>query len=252
VQAALASERVVQRQAGLAVAAAPDGGPPAEPGGGAAWADAPATAPRQGGLFREEPGAFGAPRFGALVGQLQDTFVVAASDDEVFFIDQHVAHERVLFERLKRDLDGRTLPAQELLFPEPLDLGPAERERLLEWAPTLRAIGFEVESFGERDVLLRAVPALLRGEEPRRLVEGMLEEVAGPRRAGDQPLLDRALAFVACRAAIKAPTPLAREEMARLVADLSATEAPFFCPHGRPIMSRLSLREIRRELHRTW
>ncbi len=252
VQSALASERVVQRQGGLAAAAPAGLAAPADAGATAGWTG-PGDAPTgQGALFREAPAAFGAPRFGAVIGQLQDTFVVAASDDEVFFIDQHVAHERVLFERLKRDLDGRPLPAQELLFPESIELGPAERERLVEWAPTLRALGFEVERFGEGAVLLRAVPVLLRGQEPRRLVEAMLEEVASARRGENQPLLDRALAFVACRAAIKAPTALGREEMARLVADLSETETPFFCPHGRPIMSRLSLREIRRELHRTW
>jgi DNA mismatch repair protein MutL len=80
----------------------------------------------------------------------------------------------------------------------------------------------------------------------------MLDELASPRRADSQPLLDRVLAFVACRAAIKAHTALGREEMTRLLLDLGATATPFFCPHGRPIMSRLSLREIKRELRRTW
>jgi DNA mismatch repair protein MutL len=251
VQAALASARVVQRQGGLD---APAAGAPEAPGP-AAPAPATGAAPgeaAQGGLFREAPAAFGAPRFGRVVGQLQDTFVVSASDEEVFFIDQHVAHERVLFERLQRDLGARPLAAQALLFPEALDLGPAEAERLAEWAPALRPLGFDLERLDGRAVLLRAVPALLRTHEPRRLIEAMVEEVASPRRAERQPLVERALAFVACRAAVVAPTPLAREEMVRLVADLSEAAAPFFCPHGRPIMSRLSLREIRREMHRTW
>ena len=94
------------------------------------------------------------------------------------------------------------------------------------------------------------MPALLKGDEPRRLVEAAVEELGGP-KAG-QPALDRALAFVACRAAVKANTVLARDEMERLVADLSLTETPYFCPHGRPIVSRISVREIRRELKRTW
>jgi len=97
---------------------------------------------------------------------------------------------------------------------------------------------------------LRAVPAVLRGDEPRRLVEAVVDELGGPR--GGEPALDRALAFVACRAAVKANTPLAREEMERLVADLGATATPYFCPHGRPIVSRVSLHDIRRELKRTW
>jgi DNA mismatch repair protein MutL len=250
VQAALGEARVVQRQAGLAVA----GPEPTAEGAGAlavAWPPG-AVDDGQAGLFREAPAAFGSPQFGAVIGQLQDTFVVAASDQEVFFIDQHVAHERVLFERLRHDVETRPLAGQELLFPEPLLLGAAEAERLAGWRSALAQLGFQLEGFGTGTVLLRAVPAVLRAEEPRRLIEGMLDELASPRRADDQPLLDRALAFVACRAAIKAHTPLGREEMARLIADLGATATPFFCPHGRPIMSRLSLREIKRELRRTW
>jgi DNA mismatch repair protein MutL len=96
------------------------------------------------------------------------------------------------------------------------------------------------------------VPSLLKAEEPRRLIEGLLDEVGAPATASGSPIVDRALAFVACRAAVKAHAPLQREEMMRLLSDLSATETPYFCPHGRPIVSRLSLKEIKRELRRTW
>jgi DNA mismatch repair protein MutL len=96
------------------------------------------------------------------------------------------------------------------------------------------------------------VPALLRGQEPRRLIESLVEDVNRPRKGEPVPLLHRALSFVACHAAIKAHAPLQREEMARLIADLAITQTPYFCPHGRPIVSRLSLRDIRRDLGRTW
>lgn len=209
-------------------------------------------------LFREAPAGYAPSLFGAVVGQLQDTFVVAANEEEVFFVDQHVAHERVLFERLKADLATGSLPAQELLFPLTLELGPASLALLEEWAPTLAGLGFDLQGFGGATLLLRAVPALLKGEEPRRLLEALVDEVGSPpgTRTGHvgaaPPLMDRALAFVACRAAIKAHAPLERDEMARLLADLSGAETPYFCPHGRPIVSRLSLREIKRELKRTW
>lgn len=204
-------------------------------------------------LFEEAPAGYAASLFGAVVGQLQDTFVVAANEEEVFFVDQHVAHERVLFERLKADLAAGPLPSQELLFPLTLELGPASRALLAEWLPALTGLGFELQGFGGAALLLRAVPALLKGEEPRRLLEALVDEVGAPRReSAAPPLVDRALAFVACRAAIKAHAPLDREEMAGLLADLSRTETPYFCPHGRPIVSRLSLREIKRELKRTW
>ena len=255
VQEALRSADVVQRQAGMAPAGvSPDpvagDGAMLTPTLGAA-SDALAEG-AQPGLFHETVAGWAVERFGAVVGQLQDTFVVAATDEEVFFVDQHVAHERVVFERLEAELQAGPLASQELLFPETLELPPGLRARLDEWVPTLERLGFALEGFGGGTRLVRAVPALLARREPRRLITRMLEELASPGKEGEAPLLERALAFVACRAAIKAPAPLEREEMRRLLADLSATRTPFFCPHGRPIVSRLSLREIRKELRRTW
>ena len=120
--------------------------------------------------------------FGSVIGQLQDTFIVSASDDEVFFIDQHVAHERVLFERLLRDLDAGPLASQELLFPQPVELGAGQAGLVAEWAPTLETLGFGLEGWSGSTVVLRAVPALLRGREPRRLIESLVEDVnAAPR-----------------------------------------------------------------------
>jgi DNA mismatch repair protein MutL len=250
VQDALSSSRVVQQQSGLSA-----GGPDAD----GPWAAGPPSstaatdaAGGQPGLFHEESAPFTAPRFGTVVGQLQDTFVVAASDEEVFFIDQHVAHERVLFERLQRELGGSALSSQELLFPHSLELGAGRVDLLREWIPTLERLGFALEEFGVSTVLVRAVPVLLKGQEPRRLIESLLDEVSAAPRDEKAPPLHRALAFVACRAAIKAHATLQREEMTRLLSDLSGTETPYFCPHGRPIVSRLSLREIKRELRRTW
>jgi DNA mismatch repair protein MutL len=243
VQEALRSQAVVQLSPPR-----PIGSP-----GPAAAAALDETAWSQVNLFREAPVAYVSSLFGSVVGQLQETFVVSANDEEVFFIDQHVAHERVLFERLKADLAAGPLAAQELLFPEPLPLSPANRSLLTGWTSTLESLGFSVEGFGGETVVLRAVPALLKGEEPRRLIEALLDEIRpSSSRADAGPLLDRVLAFVACRAAIKANHPLAREEMSRLLTDLSATVTPYFCPHGRPIVSRIPLREIRRELKRTW
>jgi len=208
--------------------------------------------PGQALLFHEPTAAFAAIGFGAVIGQLQDTFIVSASDDEVFFIDQHVAHERVLFERLLRDLDAGPLASQELLFPQPVELGAGQAGLVAEWAPTLEGLGFGLEGWSGSTVVLRAVPALLRGQEPRRLIESLVEDVNRPRKGEPVPLLHRALSFVACHAAIKAHAALQREEMARLIADLAVTRTPYFCPHGRPIVSRLSLRDIKRELGRTW
>ena len=246
-QDALRSRRVVQPQQGLT-------SPALALDQALASSSESATFP-QGGLFQEAQAAYGSGgpgRFGLVVGQLQDTFIVSASEEEVFFIDQHVAHERVLFEQLRRDLLAGPLPSQALLFPQSLDLGPGQGPLLQHWASDLGRLGFALEDFGGRSVLLRAVPSLLKGEEPRRLIEELLGEVGGASPTEGAPLIDRALSFVACHAAIKAHAPLQREEMARLIADLSGTDTPYFCPHGRPIVSRLSLKEIKRELRRTW
>jgi DNA mismatch repair protein MutL len=233
--------------------AAPRHGPPAVAVVGTAGAAAPGeVAPVQGALFREEAAPFGAGRFGAVVGQLHDTFVVAATEEEVFFVDQHVAHERVLFERFRATVARGPLASQELLFPQALELAPGQAERLAEWEKELRRLGFQIEGFGGGAVLIMAVPDSVRARDPQRLVERLVDEVGSPRGAAPTPVLDRLLAFVSCRAAIKAPAPLERAEMVRLLADLAQTETPFFCPHGRPVVSRLSLREIRRELRRTW
>jgi DNA mismatch repair protein MutL len=206
----------------------------------------------QTGLFREPEARFTATHFGQVIGQLQDTFIVSASDEEVFFVDQHVAHERVLFERLLRELDAGPLASQELLFPQPIELGAGQAGLVQEWAATLEGLGFGLEGWSGSTVVLRAVPALLRGQEPRRLIEALVEDVNRPRKGEAVPLLHRALSFVACHAAIKAHAPLQREEMARLIADLAETQTPYFCPHGRPIVSRLALRDIKRDLGRTW
>jgi len=204
----------------------------------------------QAALFSVTPPVEARVLFGRVLGQVQDTFVVSASDEEVFFLDQHVAHERVLFERLQRDLREGTPAAQTLLFAEPLELPPASCALLDRWRGPLERLGFAFEGLGTATIVVRAVPALLKGNEPRRLIEAAIDEFGGP--GVGEPTLDRALAFVACRAAVKANMPLAREEMERLVVELSSTETPYFCPHGRPIVSRVSLHDIRRELKRTW
>ncbi len=211
-------------------------------------ATAPVGEAGQTPLFAETAAPY-ATSMGRVLGQVQDTFIVAASDSEVFFLDQHAAHERVIFERLQVELTAGAPVSQVLLFGEPLDLAPGARAQLGRWRAALERLGFGFDERGD-GVVLRAVPTVLKGEEPRRLMEAMVDELAGP-KAGE-PVLDRALAFVACRAAIKANTPLAREEMERLLAELGATATPYFCPHGRPTMSRISLQDIRREVRRLW
>jgi DNA mismatch repair protein MutL len=207
----------------------------------------------QASLFREgETGYRSEPFFGRVVGQIEDTFIVAHTADEVFFVDQHVAHERVLFERLRAELDRGTLVSQELLFPQPLELAPARLRALERVQPQLQRLGFALEGFGGGALLLRGVPSLLRADDLPRLADELAQELDEDTGQGSSPVLDRLLAFVACRAAIKAHQPLAPEQMAQVLTDLAETTTPYYCPHGRPIVSRIPLGEIKRELRRTW
>ncbi len=209
-----------------------------------------ATAPsEQTRLFAEELAPYTPALFGRVLGQVQETFIVSTSEREVFFLDQHVAQERVIFERLQTELQRGPLASQTLLFADPLDVSPAAQALLDRWRAPLERLGF---AFAEGDgvLVLTAVPILLKAEDPARLIEAAVDDLGGARAGA--PALDRALAFVACRAAVKAETPLSREEMERIVSDLSLTTSPYFCPHGRPIVSRVSLSDIRKELRRTW
>jgi DNA mismatch repair protein MutL len=213
----------------------------------------PAPAEAQVPLFREEGAPYrDATLFGRVVGQIEETFVVAHTADEVFFVDQHVAHERVLFERLQRDLAAGTLASQALLFPQALELAPARLRALAALLPELGRLGFELETFGEGAVLLRGVPSVLRADEPQRLCDDLARAVEEEGARAGSPVIDRLLAVVACRGAIKAHQALGHDEMAALLRDLAETATPYYCPHGRPIVSRVPLSEIRRDLQRTW
>jgi DNA mismatch repair protein MutL len=227
-----------------------DVGPPRP--AGAAGLDAPFGSGEvgQGALFAETPGRYVASPFGRVLGQVQETFVVAASEQEVFFIDQHAAHERVVVEQLERALTAEGPAAQTLLFPEPLALAPGARAVLERCREPLERLGFAFEGFGGDTIMLRAVPTALAGDEPRQLIEAAVDEL-GQAKPGE-PVLERVLAFVACRAAIKAPRRLEGEEMEQLVSELGRTATPYFCPHGRPTMSRISLGDVRREVRRLW
>jgi DNA mismatch repair protein MutL len=159
-------------------------------------------------------------------------------------IDQHAAHERVLFDRAKVNLSGARPVVQSLLFPATIELSPDEYERYEELTTVLASIGFESEPFGIRSIIVRALPGFVRNWNDGRLLEEIL---GGEGRSG----IDEFLKSYACRSAIKAGTKLTNEEMESLADQLFATELPYTCPHGRPTMLRVSLGELERRFART-
>lgn len=183
------------------------------------------------------------------LGQLHRTYIVAEGSDGLYIIDQHAAHERVLFEQY---LKPAAVHAQDLLFPLTVDLTPAELATIDELAQPLAELGFVIEPFGGGAVAVRSVPAALAGEFDRAFFTDLLAALAAG-ADGDSPLAqrDRILAAVAsCRAAIKARDQLTPAAAAALLARLGETANPWTCPHGRPTIIRLGLDELARRFRR--
>ncbi len=185
------------------------------------------------------------------LGQFRDTFIIAIDDEGVAIIDQHVAHERVLFERIMERLNGGPLESQRLLVPLVLDLPPASRDALIARTSELVRFGFEIEEFGGDSVRVSAVPALLERHESERAVRDLAEDLEGLDRGLQiQDALKRIAASMACHAAVKANYPLTMEKMAHILEELRQTAHSTVCPHGRPVMLRITRRELERNFER--
>jgi len=185
------------------------------------------------------------------LGQFRDTFIVAIDDEGIAIIDQHVAHERVLFERIMQRLTDRPLESQRLLVPIMLELAPAEREALVSRAEALVRFGFEVEEFGGDTVKVTAIPAILPHHECDAALRDLANDLEGlDRGLGVQEGLKRIAALTACHAAVKANYPLTFEKMAHILEELRATSYSTVCPHGRPVMLRITRREVEKNFER--
>jgi DNA mismatch repair protein MutL len=185
------------------------------------------------------------------LGQLRESFILAVNQEGLWIIDQHVAHERVLFERLLRERHVEQAQRQRLLMPMLLDLLPAQMVTFAHIAQELKKNGFEVEPFGPRTIAIKAAPAGLEGQALERMLVEVLEQAGSPEQAENlEAARTRIAASIACHAAIKVNTPLDPARMEWLLAELARTEHPTSCPHGRPIVLRYAWKEIQRAFHR--
>ncbi len=183
-----------------------------------------------------------------VVGQLKLTYIVAEGPEGMFLVDQHAAHERVLFDKLKLDADQRTTPSQPLLDPVAVELSPSQLEVLREQGDSLQTYGFQLEAFGDGAYLLRSVPQALTGQDPGKSLLDVLDLVPFEGLVHQQE--DVLAASIACHSAIRAGKPLAEEEMTALLEQLEATPNPHTCPHGRPTMIHFSSYHMEREFGR--
>ncbi len=182
-----------------------------------------------------------------IVGILNSTYILGERADGLILIDQHAAHERILFERLLKGVDG--VLSQRLLIPVPLELSRAEIAFLRKNAELLEKLGFEAEPFGSNAVKLNAIPAALSQDNAGNVFKNMLSEVAESGMPGQRIDYEK-FAMCACKAAVKANDVLTLEEAIALLRQLSFCELPFACPHGRPTILNISMKEIERRFGR--
>jgi DNA mismatch repair protein MutL len=185
------------------------------------------------------------------LGQLDESFIIATDDEGLLLIDQHVAHERVLFDKYRALEASRRAESQQMLIPETFDLTPAQAAAFDVAAEELEAYGFELMRLSGRTVAIKSTPADLPASEARNVLAEVLDTVDAEKRgAARATLRDEIAASLACHAAIKVNMPLAPEKMRWLIDRLLITSSPTTCPHGRPVILRLAMQDILKGFHR--
>jgi DNA mismatch repair protein MutL len=185
---------------------------------------------------------------GAARAQIHGTYIVAQTGDGIVIVDQHAAHERLVYERLKRERAATGIARQLLLIPEVVDLDPAEADRLVAEAGALEGLGLVVESFGPGAVLVREVPAALAGGRIKALVQDVADALAewGAAAGPLEERLDAVLSRMACHGSVRAGRRLKPEEMNALLREMEVTPHSGQCNHGRPTYVELKLADIER------
>ena len=211
------------------------------------------------GANEEEAGTTGASSsfsVGGLkiIGQLFETYILCQVDDGLVAIDQHAAQERLIFEKLKKEFAAGKVAGQALLFPETVELGSDEILVLENFATEISGMGLDIREFGGGTYVIKAVPAVMAHLSPVEVLSGLLDQFAGIGK-GDRSesgrRLDNVLSVMACKAAVKANHPLTSGEMKALLDEMLKNDVFSHCPHGRPVLRKFSLAEIKKWFHRT-
>jgi DNA mismatch repair protein MutL len=186
------------------------------------------------------------------LAQMHDSFIIAVDDDGLLLVDQHVAHERILFDKYRSSETERNIESQNLLLPETLDLSPAQSEAFHLIENDLESLGFGVMKLSGRTIAIKSIPTDLPASEARNLFAEILDTVEMEKKGSPKSTLrDDIAASLACKAAVKINMKLTHEKMQWLIDKLLLTSSPTTCPHGRPVILRLSMKDIERGFHRT-
>jgi DNA mismatch repair protein MutL len=185
------------------------------------------------------------------LGQLRESFILAVNHDGLWIIDQHVAHERVLFERVLRQRAQQQVESQRLLMPIVIELSPAQQPVFTELSEELEKNGFDAEPFGARSIVVKVAPAGIQAGEVEQMLHELLDQFSREEQALNlDQIRGRIAASIGCHAAIKVNMPLEQNKMEWLITELAKTECPMSCPHGRPVVLRYSMKDIQRAFKR--
>ena len=185
-----------------------------------------------------------------IIGQVFDTYWIVQFQDKLFIIDQHAAHEKVLYERIMKSLQNREYTSQNIDPPVILTLTMSEAAILQKYRDRFAAVGFEIEEFGGSEYALRAVPDNLFGLADRELFLEMLDALAAQADVLKADMIDEKIASMSCKAAVKGNSRLSTEEIHALIRELLTLENPYHCPHGRPTIISMSKYELERKFKR--
>ena len=185
------------------------------------------------------------------LGQIRNSFILAVNEDGLWIVDQHVAHERVLFERILKQRAVQKVESQRLLMPIVLELSPAQQAVFSEIADELQRNGFEAEPFGARSVAVKVAPAGVEASAVEHMLHELLDQFSREEQSLNlEKIRARIAASIACHAAIKVNMPLEQNKMEWLLAELAKTDHPMSCPHGRPVVLRYSVKDIQKAFKR--
>ena len=185
------------------------------------------------------------------LGQIRNSFILAVNDDGLWIVDQHVAHERVLFERVLKQRAAQTVESQRLLMPIVLELSPAQQAVFTEISDELLHNGFEAEPFGARSVAIKVAPAGVEASAVENMLQELLDQFSREEQSLNlEKIRARIAASIACHAAIKVNMPLEQNKMEWLLSELAKTDHPMACPHGRPVVLRYSVKDIQKAFKR--
>ncbi|MFZ0860083.1 MAG: DNA mismatch repair endonuclease MutL [Candidatus Sulfotelmatobacter sp.] len=185
------------------------------------------------------------------LGQIRNSFILAVNEDGLWIVDQHVAHERVLFERVLKQRAAQKVESQRLLMPIVLELSPAQQAVFAEISDELQHNGFEAEPFGARSVAVKVAPAGVEASAVENMLHELLDQFSREEQALNlEKIRARIAASIACHAAIKVNMPLEQNKIEWLLSELAKTDHPYACPHGRPVVLRYSVKDIQKAFKR--